>query len=604
MPKKRPHLIKPMLATLVDQPFDSKDWLFEIKWDGFRAIAELEGSEVNLYSRNLQSFNERFPLVVEHLKALKLDAVLDGEIVALDKKGISHFQDLQNNRSEANVYFYVFDILYFKGRDLRALPLIERKAILKRILKKKDSHVRFLDAVEDKGVKFFNLCSKQGLEGIIGKRKDSPYETGKRSKAWVKIKANLRQEVVICGFTEPRRSRKNLGALIVGVYKKGVLHFAGHVGGGFTEKQLEETKQLLAPLITQKCPFKTLPRTNTAVTWVKPRYLCEVEFKEWTDTGIMRMPIFLGLRTDKPAKSVVKEKPEKIAMPYDFITNTDKLYWTKEKISKGDLLSYYESVAPYLLPYLKDRPETLKRYPNGISEPSFFQKNVEKHPDWLETVPIEHHDRTVHYLLIQDVRSLLFAVNLGSIEIHPWFSRVQHLENPDFLIFDLDPEAIAFDAVVETAQAIHALLTEIKVPCFCKTSGGRGLHIGVPLNARYTYEQAKQFALLIATLVHQRLPRITSLERSPKKRQKKVYIDCFQNNIGQTLAAPYSVRAKPGAPVSTPLEWSEVKKGLNPLDYNLVSTLARLKKKGDILKPLLKKGVDLEKALKRLEKLL
>lgn len=611
--KKKPSLIKPMLTTLIDQPFDSPDWLFEIKWDGFRAITELDGQTVKIYSRNLQRFNERFPTILQHLKALDLDAIFDGEIVILDKKGISHFQMLQNNVGEENTYFYVFDILYLNGRDLRSLPLIERKSILKSVLKI-DSRIRFLDYIEERGKKFFQLCKKQGLEGIIGKMKNSVYETGQRAKSWVKIKAELRQEVVICGFTEPRKSRKNFGALIIGVYKEGILHFAGHVGGGFTEKKLKEIKRLLLPLITKKCPFKSLPQTNTQVTWVKPKYLCEVKFKEWTDAGIMRMPIFLGLRADKPAKSVMKEKLQPVKKiikatksknsdSYDFITNREKLFWENEKISKGDLLNYYESIAPYILPYLKDRPESLRRYPNGSAKPSFFQKNVKTHPDWLETISIEHHDKAVNYMLIQDVKSLLFAVNLGCIEIHPWFSRIQSLENPDFLMFDLDPVEISFDAVVETALAIYTTLATIKVPSYCKTSGSRGMHIGVPLNARYSYEQAKQFAELIAIHIHQQLPKITSLERSPKNRQNRVYIDCYQNNFGQTLAAPYSVRAKPGATVSTPLEWHEVKKGLDPMDFTIFNTAQRLKKKGDILKPILQEGIDLGKTLKHIQKL-
>ena len=610
---KKPHQVKPMLATLIDEPFNDPDWIFEIKWDGFRALAELRGSQVSIYSRNQLSFNERFPFLVRDLAQLNIDAVVDGEIVVLDKEGKSHFQMLQNNQTEENIYFYVFDILFLKGRDLRSLPLVERKSILKSVLKK-NSHVRYLEDVDAEGVKFFNLCKKKGLEGIIGKKKESLYETGQRSKAWVKIKADLRQEVIICGFTEPRRSRKNFGALIIGIYKAGVLHFAGHVGGGFTEKQLEDIKKLLAPVLTQKCPFKSIPKTNTAVTWVKPRFLCEVKFKEWTHAGTMRMPIFLGMRADKPARAVTQEKkqPAKKTVKqknsplekFDFITHPDKLYWEEEKITKGDLLVYYESIAPYILPYLKDRPESLRRYPNGIAKQSFFQKNMVSYPEWLETIEVEHHDKTVNYMMIQDVKSLLYAVNLGCIEIHPWFSRIHSLSNPDFLVFDLDPEKITFDAVVETAHAFHALLTQLKVPSYCKTSGSRGLHICIPLNAKYLYEQAKQFAVLIATLVHRQLPAITSLERSPKKRQNRVYLDCYQNNYGQTLAAPYSVRAKPGALVSTPLEWSEIQKGMTPSDYTLFNTLERLEQKGDILRPLFQKGVDLEKVLKRLQKLL
>ena len=610
---KKPSLLKPMLATLIDEPFNDPAWIFEIKWDGFRALAELQGSHVSIYSRNQLSFNERFPIILRDLAQLDLDAIVDGEIVVLDQEGKSHFQMLQNHQTEKNTYFYVFDILYLNGRDLRTLPLVKRKSLLKSVLKK-NSHVRYLEDVDTQGVKFFNLCKKKGLEGIIGKKKEGLYETGQRSKVWVKIKADLRQEVVICGFTEPRRSRKNFGALIIGVYKSGVLQFAGHVGGGFSEKQLEDIKKLLGTVITEKCPFKSPPKTNTAVTWVKPHFLCEVKFKEWTQAGTMRMPIFLGMRADKAASAVTREKKQPTTKTvkhqthplgkYDFITHQDKLYWEEEKITKGDLLAYYAAIAPYILPYLKDRPESLRRYPNGVTHQNFFQKNMVTYPEWLETIEVEHHDKTVNYMVIQDVKSLLYAVNLGCIEIHPWFSRIQSLSNPDFLVFDLDPEKIPFDAVVETAHVFHALLTQLKVPSYCKTSGSRGLHICIPLSAKYPYEQAKQFAVLIATLVHRQLPEITSLERSPKKRQNKVYLDCYQNNYGQTLAAPYSVRAKPGGLVSTPLEWSEIQKGMTPSDYTLFNTLERVKQKGDIFKPLLQKGINLEKVLKLLQKLL
>lgn len=584
---------EPMLATLIDKPFDSPEWLFEVKLDGFRALAQLNKKSVALYSRNFLSFNERFPTLIDSLQKLNLEAILDGEIVVLDEKGISHFQLLQNYTTGNNLYFYVFDILYLNGKDLRALPLIERKAILKNVLKKSAS-IRYLEHVEKKGVQFFALCKKKGLEGIIGKKRLSVYQSGKRSREWVKIKSEQRTEVVICGFTEPKNSRKNFGALLVGIYKNRkknrTLHFAGHVGGGFTEKELEEIKAQLSPLVTERCPFTPAPRTNSAVTWVKPHFLCEVKYQEWTSEGIMRLPIFLSMRS------------ERVENPY--ITHREKLYWEEEKITKGDLLSYYETIAPFILPYLIDRPESLKRFPNGITKQSFFQKNITTYPEWLSTHPIQHRDKTVNYALIQDTKSLLYLVNLGCIELHPWLSRIHHLENPDFLLFDLDPEDINFQAVVTTAQALHAILETIQVASYCKTSGARGLHVCVPLGGRYSYAMAKQFAALIALIVHQKLPEITSLERSPKKRQKRVYIDCFQNNFGQTIIAPYSARAKPGAPVSTPLAWSEVKQGLDPLNYTIFNTLKRLKKKGDIFQPVLHKGVDLKKALKLMQKLL
>jgi bifunctional non-homologous end joining protein LigD len=296
-----------------------------------------------------------------------------------------------------------------------------------------------------------------------------------------------------------------------------------------------------------------------------------------------------------------ERKNSKFLEEYSFLSNVDKVYWPKEKISKGQLLNYYVQIASVILTYLKDRPESLRRFPDGILGNTFFQKNLKDRPSWVETVAIKVHEKKVHYLLINDVRSLLYAVNLGCIELHPFFSRYQSLNNPDFLVFDLDPIDVSFDRVVETAQAIHEVLEEIAVPSYCKTSGGRGIHVCVPLQAKYSYKEAKYFALLIASIVHHDHPSFTSLERLPAKRRKKVYIDCFQNNPGQTIAAPYCVRAKPGAPVSMPLDWKEMEKGLNPLDFTIFNTLKRVEKKGDLFKAVLGKGAPLKEAIRKLE---
>lgn len=295
--------------------------------------------------------------------------------------------------------------------------------------------------------------------------------------------------------------------------------------------------------------------------------------------------------------------PKKEKIKNSQLTNLDKIFWPKEKITKGDLIRYYAKIAKWILPYLKDRPQSLRRFPEGIKGESFFQKNITEHPDWIETVEIQHERKKINYLLIQDVESLLFVANLGCIEIHPFFSRIRTLQNPDFLIFDLDPKGASFEKVVRVAQTIHELLQEIEVPSYCKTSGATGLHIAVPLGAKYTYEQAKKFAKLIAYSVHERIPEISTLERSVSKRKGKVYIDCDQNNFGQTLAAAYCVRARPHAPVSTPLKWTEVKKGLDPQDFTIKNIHQRLKKMGDLYAPVLGKGINLETAIHNLEKI-
>ena len=463
--------------------------------------------------------------------------------------------------------------------------------MLKTLLPKSNSSILlYSDHVVGEGKALFHTAEEKGWEGIMAKKSDSPY-LSTRSRNWLKIKTHARQEAVICGFTAPKGGREKFGALVLGVFEKGILRYVGSVGTGFDRKTLHDLMNQLEPLITTKCPFKTAPK-GVKATWVKPKILCEISFAEWTSEGNMRQPVFLGTREDKKAKQVERENP--------LFTHTDKIFWPKEGYTKGDLLAYYDSVSKYILPYLKNRPESLLRYPNGIEEEGFFQKNVDKGiPDWVETIKVKHGDKEINYLLIQDKKSLLFAVNLGCIDFNPFNSTIKHLENPDYLILDLDPEAISFDAVVETARMLHELLDEMGISSYPKTSGATGMHLYIPLAAKYSYEQVKQFAELLAYKGHERLPTITSVERLPKKRQKRVYIDFLQNNFGQTLAAPYSVRPRPGAPVSTPLDWSEVKKGLDPLDFNIKNTLKRIEKKGDLFLPVLGKGINIEKILSK-----
>ena len=314
--------------------------------------------------------------------------------------------------------------------------------------------------------------------------------------------------------------------------------------------------------------------------------------------------IFHLIRLKKSEKEewlfIKKREEEKKA---NFLSNLDKIFWPKEKITKGDLLRYYEKVSPLILPHLKDRPVSLKRFPNGIEGLSFFQKDLKDHPEWVETKTIEHEKKKVHYLLINNEESLLYAVNLGSIELHPFLSRFSKLHSPDFVIFDLDPKGASFIQVIKVAQTLHQVLEEIEVPSFCKTSGATGLHITIPLGAKYSFDQSKRFAELIAAIVHRRLPKIVTLERALAKRRGKIYIDCYQNNYSQTVAAPYSVRARVGATVSTPLKWSEVKKGLDPKKYTIKNVPARIEKLGDLYAQVLGKGIDLRAALHNISKI-
>jgi bifunctional non-homologous end joining protein LigD len=681
-----PQNIKPMYATLVDQSFNNKDWIYEIKWDGFRAIAEVNYNEVELYSRNNLSFNEHFSTIAEALKKTGIQAVFDGEIVALDEKGVARFELIQNYKGtgKGNIVYYVFDILYYNGYDLKDLPLVERKKILKKVLPEL-SEVRYNDHVEEEGIRFFDEAVRQGLEGIIAKKSQSIYQPGLRSKEWLKIKVHKRQEAVIAGFTEPRGGRKHLGSLVLGVYEGDELVYIGHSGGGFDEESLEAIYKKLKPLVTKKSPFYKIPKTNMPVRWVIPEIVCEVKFQEWTAEGIMRMPIFLGVREDKDPLEVkrevekevktvikkdektkdkisesniksknskgnsrgktreplkrnaglkskinkesskekleiqslkgqqeievvsesIKEKSVRIEGRILKLTNLEKIYWPEEGYTKGDLIDYYYKIAPFILPYLINRPESLKRSPNGINGPSFFQKDMPGTiPEWILTKKIysESNEAEVNYMMCQDTASLIYMANLGCIEINPWNSRLKSLEYPDYIVIDLDPQDVPFEQVIEVAQAVKEVLDRGKIKGYCKTSGSRGIHIYIPMGAKYNYDQGKEFAHLIATLVQQLVPSITSIERSPAKRKNKIYLDYLQNRKGQTLAAPYCLRPKPGATVSTPLEWKEVKSGLKFSDFNIHTIFKRIEKRGDIFQPVLETGIDLEKCLINLKK--
>ena len=618
--QKMPDFIYPILATLVNKPFNDENWIFEIKLDGYRALAFMKDTKIEVKSRNNLILNSKFPIILKDLIKIKEQVILDGELVVLDSNGKSDFQLMQNYQRQGTgaLYYYVFDILYKNGEDLRLLPLIERKNILSKLINSLPlARVRYCEHVAMKGKQLFEEALKYKLEGIIGKKTSSAYQS-RRSKDWVKIKAIMRQEVVIGGFTEPRGSRKKIGALIVGVYnEKNELCYAGHVGGGFTEQLLENVIEKLKPLIQTKSSFKEVPVTNAAVTWVKPELVCEVSFSEWTNENHLRQPIFQGLRMDKNAKSIKREIPAsllalKITKDSSIsknklkFSNLDKVFWPNEKYTKGDLISYYKKIADYILPYLKNRPIMLHRFPEGIEGPSFYQKNLTEHlTKGLKTFPVQHDSdsKIDNYLLIDNITSLLFAINLGSIDIHPFISRITNLDNPDFCVIDLDPHDISFKYVIKIALAFHELLEKIKVKHFCKTSGGNGLHILIPLGGKYTFVQSRQFAEIISHHIHSQLPKVTSLDRMPGNRPKKVYLDCLQNRKGQTIAAPYCIRPRPGALVSTPLQWVEVNDDLDLSKFNMKTIPDRLKEKGDLLKGLLHKGINLQEALGRISKI-
>jgi bifunctional non-homologous end joining protein LigD len=635
-----PRNVKPMLATPVSQPFDRPNWLFEIKWDGYRAIAEVRRQGVRLYSRKGLAFEERFAPIVDALEYLGHEAVLDGEVVVVDQTGKAQFQLLQQyqNTRKGSLIYYIFDLLYLDGHDLRNLPLVRRKELLARILDHLPN-IKLSDHIEEHGIAFFEAVSQRRLEGIIAKDGRSRYTEDVRSRSWLKIKTHMRQEAVIGGFTEPKGGRQGLGSVVLGVYEGDDLLYIGHAGSGLTDHGLADLRSRLDPLVQKPCPFKNRPKANAPVHWVKPEVVCEVSFDAWTADGSMRHPTFLGLRPDKDARTVRREtaKPPEVVLPNGAdkvdsqpqaarpqisstssqanrqvsieghvlqLTNLSKLYWPEDGYTKGDLIHYYREVAEVLLPYLKDRPESLNRHPNGIHGKSFFQKDMSRQPppEWVETIDIfsESVQKEARTLLCQNEATLVYLANLGCIELNPWSSRVGSLDRPDYLMLDLDPEDVSFGQVVETAQMVRKILDQAGAPALCKTSGKRGLHVVVPLGARYSYEQAKYFAELIARIVNHKLPGSTSVIRNPALRQQRVYLDFLQNGEGKTLASVYSVRPQPGATVSTPLKWSEVKRGLNPANFTIRTLPRRLDKLGDLWKPILSQGIDLPTCLERL----
>ncbi|MDQ2862128.1 MAG: DNA ligase D [Bacteroidota bacterium] len=638
-----------MLATLVDKPFDKEGWQYEIKWDGYRTIALCNKNKVELKSRNDKSFNEKFYPVFKAVQEWNINAVVDGEVVVLDESGRSNFGALQNWRSEADgeIYFYVFDILLLNGKDLMQIPLSERREILKQIIPE-NNIIRLSENFEVSGIELFETAKKMGLEGIIAKKSDSLYSPGNRSKEWLKVKANKRQEMVIGGYTKNDDSSKSFSSLLLGVFEKGKLIYTGKVGTGFNDKQQKEMLTQFKPFITKSPPFTELPDINkpsrfrpnpphaTAI-WMKPELVCEVSFAEMTSDGIMRHPSFEAMRIDKKAKDVGKDNPvpvKEITLEQEstsilkpvgtkdrktFLNPTDetqvrkidgheikfnnlnKIYWPKEKITKRDMLNYYYQVAPYILPYLKDRPQSMNRHPNGIEGKSFYFKDVTgTAPEWMETFKYKSDadNRVRNYLVAKDDASLLYMATLGCIEMNPWHSKVETENYPDWCIIDLDPAENTFNQVIEAANITNDILQSMGVTSYPKTSGSTGIHIYIPLGAKYTYEQSKEFARVIATLVQSEIPKYTSIERIVKARKGKMYIDFLQNRPQATIAAPYSLRPKPGATVSMPLHWAEVKKGLKMTDFTIYNSLERVKSEGDIFKPVLGKGIDLDKIVK------
>ena len=633
-----PGTLEPMMAVLTDKPPRGQDWLYEVKWDGVRALCFVEDGELRILSRKGNPCERQYPeltVLPHHVKAAS--AILDGEIAVLDDQGRSSFSLIQPRISVADpnsiahlsrsspVTLFLFDLLYLDGYDLRGVPLEERKALLAEVLEPAD-RIRLSDHFVAQGDAMLDAARANGLEGILGKRRDSRYES-RRSPNWLKIKVNSEQEFVIGGFTHGERDY--FSSLALGLYDKGKLVHVGQVGTGFNDKSLRDINSKLEPLIVTKSPFSAAGKIPRKVTWVKPELVCAVKYLEFTPDNQLRAPVFLGLRTDKDPQECVREVAEPVetlieetrtgplipsdspndltvtidGQPLKF-TNLNKVFWPAEKITKRDLINYYDAVADLILPHLHDRPLSLKRYPNGIDKPYFFQKNAEQFPDWVRLEPIhsEHSSRDIHYVICNDRATLLYLANLACIDQNPWMSRLSHPDNPDFALIDLDPtEGCPYHQIVEAAQLVRDKLKSIGLEGYPKTTGGDGMHVYIPLNPVYSYDQVRSFAEILSMLVIHEDPALFTTPRAVSARKKgKVYFDYLQIASSKTIAAPYVLRAYKGAPVSTPLAWSEVKKGLDPSDFTIRNAPARFAKKGDVFEPVLTNHQRLETALETL----
>ena len=650
-----PAAIEPMKATLADRPPRGDDWLFEIKWDGVRAIAYVDHEEVRLVSRNGLRCERQYPeLATIHHQVAARQAVLDGEIAVLDQKGASRFHLIQPRiantdpnavahlaRSTPVVYF-VFDALYVDGYDLRNVALSERRKVLESLVAPGPS-LRISEVFPGAGEDLLEAARALDLEGVVAKRAGSAYES-RRSREWLKIKIANEQEFAIGGFTQPQGSRDYFGALVLGVYEDGKLRWAGNVGTGFDQKLLADLYARLKLLVTEECPFAERPKPDRGMTWVKPELTCQVKYAEWTQDNHLRAPVYVGLRNDVEPGQVVRESvgrrkrlphlpadpsaagwdrrfrlsssllPEDVGEAAREIdghrlkfTNLAKVFYPDEGYTKRDVLNYYAGVADLILPHLKDRPLSLKRYPDGIGKEYFFQKDVTgKFEPWLrtETVASEHAGRPITYAFAQDRASLLYLVNLGCIDQNPWMSRSPTLENPDFVLIDLDPHECPFDRIVDAALLVKRTLDRIGLTGYPKTTGGDGLHVYIPVEHVCTYEETRTFAELIARLVVAEQPDLFTTSRAVAQRKKgRVYFDYLQNGFSKTISAPYVLRAYPGAPVATPLEWSEVKHGLLPGQFHMGNARERFARKGDLFAGVLAKPQRVEDALARLEKL-
>src|SRR5467141_136711 len=651
--------IEPMLATLADRPFSDPNWLFEIKWDGVRALARIENDALTLSSRTGVDIAKRYPELASLPNALAArKAILDGEIVALDAQGRSNFERLQERMhvrapseslvTQIHVVYFAFDVLYCDGYDLREAPLLERKQLLQRLLYTSE-RFRFADHQLEHGKELFALAEQNGLEGIVAKRADSPYVSD-RSPYWVKLKSTKTVDAVVGGWTEARTPALPFGSLLLGLYEGKKLRFIGHVGSGFDAKKLKELSSRLKELATPASPFDAVPETNEKPSWVTSALVARVKFSGWTQEHALRHAVFIALREDArppdcqwengvsatnvlastPAvvrapevvgrvlntraqieNELFKGRSETVTIELDGkrlrLSNLNRIYFPESGHTKRNLLAYYYRVADFILPFLRDRALVLRRYPDGIKGQAFFQKDLrEGVPEWFKTVPIDSEKKgdAIQYATANDRASLLFLTGLGCIDHNPWSNRYDDFEHPDYFFFDLDPsDGTEFSVVVTIAGALHEKLEELRLAHFVKTSGATGIHIYIPVESVYSYEQLRTFGEIIALTVTAEHPSLVTSERTVAKRPAgRVLIDVQQNAHGRPLAAAYSVRAFPQAPVSAPLLPRELRPSLRPETLNIKTVFARLKEKGDLWGDFWKRRQRLEDAIESLSR--
>ena len=637
--------LRPMLAETAERAFSRKGWLFEPKLDGYRILAARTRGEPRLLTRNGNDCATSFPEILRAVAALPFDRlVLDGEVVALDDGGRPSFQRLQSRarlsrpidirHASVNtpVTFYGFDLLGFEDFDLRPLPLAARKAVLRRVLPPVGA-LRFLEHVEEEGEALHREAERLRLEGIVAKKADAPYKGG-RSSAWLKVRSRRTDDFVVVGFTAPKGSRGGFGALQLADYVDGALTYAGRAGSGFTDRELADVKRTLESRRRRDPPCAGPIQGEKETTWVEPSLVCEVEYTEWTEEKLLRQPVFLRFRDDKAPEECVRRvrgdtaprgddagngspgpegkaprsrslaRDEVGAGPRFELTNLKKVFWPEEGYTKGDLIDYYRAVSPWLLAYLRNRPVVMTRYPDGIGGKSFFQKDAPGfRPDWIRTERMWSEDtqREIDYFVCDDEESLLYVVNLGTIPLHLWASRVPTLERPDWCVLDLDPKGAPFEHVVEVARAAKELCDRIELPVLVKSTGSTGLHLMIPLGRQCTHEQARSLGELLARCLVDRLPEIATIVRQVTRRDGRVYVDYLQNGSGKLIVAPFSVRPLPGAPVSAPLAWREVNRKLDIRRHTIRTVPERMRKlKTDPLAEVLELSPDLGAALERL----